>query len=155
VDETPRAVTFKYTRPSDLTASKTFVLLAKSETMMGAVQVITEGGENNLHFHPRMDGLWFVLAGRARFYKSGDEVLGEFGRGEGVLVPHDFPYWFESTGDEPLEILQVEAIDRRISVEDLGSDVVSERVDLTPRKESFASVVLIDSGGSDQRDSSI
>ena len=33
------------------------------------------GGENKLHSHPNLDGLWFVLKGKARFYKGHDELL--------------------------------------------------------------------------------
>ena len=33
-----------------------------------SVQAVVDGGETNLHAHPGTDGIWFVLAGRARFY---------------------------------------------------------------------------------------
>lgn len=33
---------------------------------------------------------------------------------EGVFVPRNVPYWFESVGDELLELLQVEAIDKTV-----------------------------------------
>jgi mannose-6-phosphate isomerase-like protein (cupin superfamily) len=57
-----------------------------------------------------MDGMWMVLTGRARFYGEGDEVIGEFGPLEGVYIPRDVKYWFESASeDEPLQLLQVEA----------------------------------------------
>ena len=62
-----------------------------------------------MHSHPNMDGLWFVLSGRAKFYTTGDELIAELGSLESVLIPRDYPYWFESDGDEILEILQVEA----------------------------------------------
>jgi len=115
---------FRYARP-DEERPKRIVGLARSDIMFCAVQVIREGGENNLHAHTGMDGLWFVLKGRARFYGEGHALIGEFGEHEGVFVPRNVPYWFESVGPEPLEILQAEAIDRR------GSN---RRIDLEPRK---------------------
>ena len=35
----------------------------------------------------------------------------EFGKHEGIHIPRGFYYWFESCGDETLELLQVEAVD--------------------------------------------
>jgi mannose-6-phosphate isomerase-like protein (cupin superfamily) len=117
----------KYSMPKEV-ASKLLVPLAHSDIMFCAVQVVREGGENNLHSHAAMDGLWFVLRGRVRFYGQGNEVIGEFGQHEGVFVPRDVPYWFESVGDEPLEILQAESIDRRLKH--------NRRTDYEPKKAS-------------------
>ena len=63
---------------------KAVKMLARTDRAFFAVQVVNSGGENNLHSHEHVDGFWFVLSGRARFY---------------------------TTGDEPLEILQFEASD--------------------------------------------
>ena len=84
-------------------------VLARTETMYCNVQFVRQGGENKLHSHPNLDGLWFVLKGKARFYKGHDELLVELSAGEGVVIPHNYPYWFESGGDEDLELLQVES----------------------------------------------
>ena len=100
----------KYKRPDEI-AAKLLVPLAHSDIMFCAVQVLRDGGENNLHSHAAMDGLWFVLSGKVRFYGKDHEVIGEFGKHEGVFIPRDVPYWFESVGDEVLELLQVEARD--------------------------------------------
>ena len=72
-----------------------------------------------------------VLRGRARYYGPGDEVLGEFGVHEGIVMPRGAQYWFESVGGEELELLQVVAFDR---------DVKNERVDVEPRKFEIGSV---------------
>ena len=98
-------------RPSK---SKGIVPLAKSDIMVSAVHVVRSGGETSFHVHTGMDGLWFVLKGRARFYtgeanSKGDKLISELGPFEGVFLPRGVPYWFEQTGDEELEILQVEA----------------------------------------------
>ena len=106
----PQARVFKYTRP-ELRAKKTFVKLARTDRMMAYVQVLSSGGENNLHSHGHLDGFWMVLKGRARFYGEGDKLLADLGPHEGILLPRNFKYWFESSSPEPLELLQIEAAD--------------------------------------------
>jgi mannose-6-phosphate isomerase-like protein (cupin superfamily) len=108
---------------------KAVKMLARSDRAFFAVQLVAEGGENNLHSHAHVDGFWFVLKGRARFYTTGDEVIKEAGPLEGVLVPRGYPYWFESCGEEELEILQFEASD-----EVLGKPN-EDRTDFAPQKE--------------------
>lgn len=105
---------FRYRRPEQLKTKRGIAPLVRSDILFGAVQVIREGGENSLHSHSAMDGFWFVLQGRARFYGAGDKLIAEISRHEGVFVPRDVPYWFESVGDEVLELLQVEAIDKTV-----------------------------------------
>lgn len=106
----PQARVFKYTRP-EMRTKKTFVKLARTDRMMAYVQVLSSGGENNLHSHGHLDGFWMVLRGRARFYGEGDKLLADLGPHEGILVPRSFKYWFESASPEPLELLQIEAAD--------------------------------------------
>lgn len=133
-DEPDKKMTIVRYRMPEEELPKAFVPLVHSDIMICAVQVIRAGGENNLHAHTGMDGLWFVLSGRVRFYGAGHKVIGEFGRHEGVFVPRGVAYWFESVGDEPLEILQAEAIDRR------GPN---RRIDYEPRKASAGSYKVI------------
>lgn len=101
---------FKYTTPQT-EKPKTIVRLCRSDLLYSSVQVLKEGGENNLHAHNAQNGFWFVLSGKVRFYGEGDKVLAELGPREGIHIPRGFYYWFESAGDEVLELLQVEAID--------------------------------------------
>src|SRR6266550_627435 len=70
---------FRYRRPDGLTTKRGIAPLARSDILFSAVQVIREGGENSLHSHSAMDGFWFVLRGRARFYGAGDKLIGEIG----------------------------------------------------------------------------
>jgi len=106
----PQARAFKYAKPETSTR-KTFVKLARTDRLMAWVQVLSSGGENNLHSHGHLDGFWMVLKGRARFYGDGDKLLADLGPHEGIMVSRDFRYWFESASPEPLELLQVEAAD--------------------------------------------
>lgn len=99
---------FSYERV-DSDMAKKVVPLCRTDLLTAGVQIIKDGGENNLHAHPGNDGFWFVLAGRARFYGEGDVLLGEFGKHEGILVPRGVKYWFESASPETLEIMRVGA----------------------------------------------
>lgn len=101
---------FKYTTPQT-EKPKTIVRLCRSDLLYSSVQVLKEGGENNMHAHNAQNGFWFVLSGKVRFYGEGDKVIAELGPHEGIHIPRGFYYWFESYGDEVLELLQVEAVD--------------------------------------------
>ena len=118
-------VKFRYVKPGSQETDKAIVGLGQTDIIRGAVQVVRKGGDNNLHSHTGMDGLWMVLKGRVRFYGPGDAVLGEFGPHEGIITPRNTQYWFESVGDEVLEILQVVAFDRAVK---------NRRVDVEPQK---------------------
>jgi len=137
----PRAQVISYSKPENQDVPKTVTLLARSDIVFVTVQNLLEGGENNLHHHKYQDGFWFVLSGRVRFYTVDDEVVGEFGRHQGVLVERGFPYWFESVGDEPLELLQVEASSRAMKT---PAEIKDDRIDHTPTLASFETGKLID-----------
>jgi mannose-6-phosphate isomerase-like protein (cupin superfamily) len=106
---------FRYRPPQELKRSRALIPLAKTDTLLSMVQVFKgAGGEQELHMHTAMDGFWFVLAGRARFYTEGDVLVAELGKHEGILIPAGAKYWFETADEnEPLELLQVESIDHR------------------------------------------
>jgi mannose-6-phosphate isomerase-like protein (cupin superfamily) len=82
--------------------------LFKTDRAVSEVQVFDKGVNNKLHSHLSEDGVWVVLEGQAAFYGEGDKVMGELGRFQGLLIPAGTKYWFESTGDEPLQILRVD-----------------------------------------------
>lgn len=127
--------TFSYKKPETLRRGKGIVQLAQSDIIRGRVQIVTEGGENNLHSHKGMDGFWMVLAGRVKFYGPGDVLIGEFGKHEGILLPRGAEYWFESSGEETLEILQMAGFEKGVKV---------ERVDVAPIKLEPGSVEVKD-----------
>ena len=118
---------------------KALVRLAQSNIMFSAIQIIEDGGDNNLHSHAAMDGLWFVLTGRARFYGTTEDIIiAELGPHEGIFIPRDYPYWFEKIGEDQLQLLQVEAIDRTIK---------NLRTDYKEQKESATNVKMFDLDG--------
>ena len=104
-------VSFSY---SKLTGEqkKQVALLGRTDHLLAMIQVVKEGGENNLHMHPHTDGIWMVLRGRARFYGENNVLLGEYGEHEGVVLPRGTKYWFEKIGDVDLEILAMQAFDK-------------------------------------------
>ena len=137
VEAESRIQTYRYQKPDQFKAGKASVRLCNSDVLSGLVQVVQDGGENNLHYHKTSDGFWLVLGGRARFYGPGDEDLGEFGLNEGIFIPRGARYWFERVGDEELEILRVGASSEQGAKH-------SGRTDASPQK--------FDVGSSDQFD---
>jgi mannose-6-phosphate isomerase-like protein (cupin superfamily) len=130
-------VPFRYERPDEETRAgrKATIIMPGIDHLHAHVQVVGDGGETNLHSHPKTDGWWFVLAGRARFYGEDDsEPIGVLGQHEGVLVPRGTKYWFERDGDELLEILHI-AITQPDT--DIATDRRNHRPLTTAVKESF------------------
>lgn len=113
-------------KPQIVAKGKKTTELVRSDLIRANVQVVTDGGETNLHAHTGMDAIWVVLQGTATFYGKGDEVVGKLEKHQGILIPRPNPYWFESSGDEPLVILHVMAYQ---------PGAVAKRIDYTARKE--------------------
>jgi mannose-6-phosphate isomerase-like protein (cupin superfamily) len=138
----PVAQIFKYTRPEmpdGPLVGKFVVRLARTDRVLANLQVLKNGGETNLHTHHHLDGFWMVLKGRARFYGEGDAVVADLQAMEGVLIPRHFKYWFESVGEEVLEILQVESSDIPLP---LGQQI--ERQDFAPRANATRNITVIE-----------
>lgn len=130
---------FAYTRPA-LRAGKTRAAsrLVNTDILFAIVQLFEEGGETVKHSHAGMDGFWFVLSGTARFYIE-DEPPFEVSKGQGLTTPREVKYWFEKAGDEPLEILQVDAIHPGIKNLVTNYGVTEEQ-----RRETQAGLVMYD-----------
>ena len=133
----------KYVRPeSSQFHKKAVIRLVQSDVMLGNVQIIKDGGDTNLHSHAGMDGFWFVLRGKARFYGGiEEEVVAELNAGEGMYIPRNYPYWFEKFGEEDLEILQVEAHDRSVRNLRTNYKPVKEATDLLSRYDMSGAVM--------------
>ncbi|MBV9323674.1 MAG: cupin domain-containing protein [Chloroflexi bacterium] len=114
--------------PPLLEQGKTSTRLVRTDYLNSGVQVVADGGETNLHAHSSQDEIWFVLSGEATFYTEGDRVVGRLGKHQGLLIPHNVPYWFESSSQtgENLVILRFGA-----SVPEAGPD---RRIDWQERK---------------------
>ncbi len=112
--------------PQLLKEGKTSTRLVHTDHLNSGVQVVAQGGETNLHAHSSQDEIWFVLSGEATFYTVGDAVVARLGKHEGMLIPHNAPYWFESSSEENLVIMRFGA-----SVPEAGPD---RRIDMQERK---------------------
>jgi mannose-6-phosphate isomerase-like protein (cupin superfamily) len=108
-----KIATFDYRKPADATdrdgepVVKQIANLMRGDLMRLNVQIVKQGGENNLHYHTGGDTVWMVLKGAARFYGIGNKLLGELGPHGGILLPGGSRYWFEKIGSDDLEILQI------------------------------------------------
>ena len=120
------------TEPRRITSGKDFGFLARSDIANLSWQVVAGGGENNLHAHTGSDEIWFVLEGEVTFYTTGDEVVAKLGRWGGILVPREAPYWFESTGPEPLVVLRFGA---------KAQNAQDGRIDYTPPSDAIKALL--------------
>jgi mannose-6-phosphate isomerase-like protein (cupin superfamily) len=110
IEEAEKGIkSYRYKKPEGIGTEKARIELGRGGNIRGVVQVVKEGGENNLHYHTDADSLWMVLKGRVKFYGVDDELLGEYGPHEGIITPAYTRYWFESSGDDELELLQIGA----------------------------------------------
>ena len=89
-------------------------------------QWVRQGGEDNLHYHTNGDTFWMVLKGRARYYTKGDVLLADLGPHECIVIPAGSRYWFETSGEEELELLQVVAAEK--------GGRKAERINVAPHK---------------------
>ncbi len=101
-----RIQTIKYERPQS-DKVKDVNWLMRTDQVVAVVQVVKDGGENNLHYHTNADQVYFVLAGAVRFYGVGDALIGEAGPQQGIFIPGGSRYWFEKAGETDLEMLQL------------------------------------------------
>ncbi|MGY8993203.1 MAG: cupin domain-containing protein [Rhodospirillales bacterium] len=99
---------FSFKRPEGIDIpQKAIVKIKQNDNESVNVQILNDGGDNNLHYHPNTDTVWFVLQGQIRFYGPGDKVIGEYGVHEGIVMPLGARYWFEKLGEEEAHLLQV------------------------------------------------
>lgn len=103
----PRVLRYRTPEPQ---GPRAITPLCRTDLMYVAVQVLRKGGENTLHYHTELDGVWMVLSGRGRFHGKDGTVYADLGEREAMLLPRGVPYWFECISEEPLVLLQMEAI---------------------------------------------
>ena len=105
-----RMASFDFVRPDGLPEdAKTLIHLAGTDILRSSIQVIPEGGDNNLHYHPGADGFWMPIKGKVRFHGP-DGVIGEYGPNQGIIVPRNARYWFETADPkQELHLLHISA----------------------------------------------
>jgi mannose-6-phosphate isomerase-like protein (cupin superfamily) len=126
----PVAVPFRYVKPA-FDGPKKLIKIARTDHLIGIIQVLKKGGETNLHSHHHVDGFWMVISGSIRFYGDGGVSLGDFGPLQGIVVPRDAQYSFENVSGEDAELLQLEAFDRAIPDD---ATLIADKIDHEPPK---------------------
>jgi mannose-6-phosphate isomerase-like protein (cupin superfamily) len=127
-------VNFKFDKPAQEIphGKKAHVKLAGTNSCRASVQVLNQGGENNLHYHPNMDLIYMVLKGRVQFYGPEGKLWGDYGPNEGLLLPENSRYWFKSVGEEEAWLLQIAGYPK-------GAEM-SKRIPLEPARADAAGV---------------
>jgi mannose-6-phosphate isomerase-like protein (cupin superfamily) len=119
-------------RPQLVSRGKKGQSLFRTDILGATVQVVTSGGETNLHAHAGSDAAWMVISGKAKFYTEGDKLVAELSKNELLLIPRGVLYWFESSSPDPLVIMRFSA---------RAQDTVDKRIDKEPRRELPRDVV--------------
>jgi mannose-6-phosphate isomerase-like protein (cupin superfamily) len=130
--EVPEPFKVAKIQPQMVSRGKMGNSLFRTDILGATVQVVTEGGETNLHAHAGSDATWLVISGQATFYGKGDKVVARLDKNEMLLIPRGTPYWFESSSKEPLVILRFSA---RVK------DHIDRRIDYTERKPKPREVI--------------
>ena len=76
------------------------------------VKVYASGGENALHKHLNEDHSFIVLQGEATFHIGEEDTVKVLTKYEGVMLPRDVLYWFQSSAPENLVMLRVGAAEK-------------------------------------------
>ena len=138
-----KIVNFKFEKPEKEIphGKKAHVKLAGTNSCRASVQVLNQGGENNLHYHPNMDLIYMVLKGRVQFYGPDGKLWGDYGPQEGLLLPENSRYWFKSVGEEEAWLLQIAGypkgaeMSKRIPLEPARADAGGVWFGLTDHEE--------------------
>ena len=101
------AFTFKIKTPL-LTGGRSQMPLARTGIMSVGLNYYSPGRKNSLHTHPGEDHAFVVLDGEVTFYdKEGETAV--LKKGDGIMLPEGWYYWFENTGGKPLALLRFSA----------------------------------------------
>jgi len=95
-------------RPEPLASGKRNTPLAHGDLLSLYMREFAEGGETFVHAHPE-DSVWLVLQGRAAFYAEDGHCIAEAGPLDGIFVPQNAAYRFESMAPENLVVLRMSA----------------------------------------------
>jgi mannose-6-phosphate isomerase-like protein (cupin superfamily) len=131
-EEVPAPFKVAKIQPQMVSRGKMGNSLFKTDILGTTVQVVTEGGETNLHAHAGSDATWLVVSGQASFYGKDNNVVARLDKNEMLLIPRGTPYWFESSSKEPLVIIRFSA---RVK------DHIDRRIDYTERKPKPREVI--------------
>jgi len=101
------AQTFEVKTPL-LTAGRSIMPLARTGMMSVGLNYYSPGRKNSLHTHPGEDHSFVVLDGEVTFYdRENNPTL--LRKGQGIMLPEGWYYWFENSGARPLALLRFSA----------------------------------------------
>lgn len=101
------AQTFELKTPF-LTDGRSHMPLSRTEMASVGLNYYTPGRKNTLHTHPGEDHAFIVLDGEATFYDK-EEKATVLEKGQGIMLPEGWYYWFQNTGERPLVLLRFSA----------------------------------------------
>src|SRR3954451_9944459 len=101
------ATTFKVKTPH-ITGGRSHIPLAGTEHMTVGLNYYTPGRKNKLHTHPGEDHTFVVMDGEATFYDK-EEKPTVLKKGQGIMLPEGWYYWFKNSGTAPLVLLRFSA----------------------------------------------
>lgn len=82
--------------------------LARTGIMSVGLNYYSPGRKNSLHTHPGEDHAFVVLDGEVTFYDR-EEKATLLKKGQGIMLPEGWYYWFENSGNKPLALLRFSA----------------------------------------------
>lgn len=101
------AQTFEVKTPL-LTGGRSIMPLARTGMMSVGLNYYSPGRKNSLHTHPGEDHAFVVLDGEVTFYdKNNNSTV--LRKGQGIMLPEGWYYWFENSGGKPLALLRFSA----------------------------------------------
>ena len=92
--------------------------LASTDLLGIALKIYTEGGENGLHTHPGEDHSFIILEGEMTLYDK-DENPTVLKKGQGIMLPSGYYYWFKSSSGESLIFLKLSASNGKLKRENM------------------------------------
>ncbi len=101
------AQTFEVKTPL-LTGGRSIMPLARTGIMSVGLNYYSPGRKNSLHTHPGEDHAFVVLDGEVTFYDK-DNNAAVLKKGQGIMLPEGWYYWFENSGGKPLVLLRFSA----------------------------------------------
>jgi len=102
-----KAETFKLETPV-LTGGRSHMPLSRTDLVSVGLNYYTPGRKNTLHTHPGEDHAFVVMDGEATFYDKENKPT-PLKRGQGIMLPEGWYYWFQNTGSGPLVLLRFSA----------------------------------------------
>jgi mannose-6-phosphate isomerase-like protein (cupin superfamily) len=103
---------------------------AKTDHLTVTIKVYANGGENLMHSHTNQDHFFVVLAGQAVFHLEREGNIRTLNKYEGVMIPKDMEYKFQSAGDGNLVMLRAGGIIPGIVGVEKDKSFIPERIEM-------------------------